>query len=60
MAIPKSVGKEHIEENFNVFDVELSAEDMDAIATLDRKVSSFFDHRDSAKVKALGEARRPT
>ena len=56
MAIPKSVRKERIEENFDVFDVELSPEDMDAIATLDRKESSFFDHRDPAMVKALGEA----
>jgi 2,5-diketo-D-gluconate reductase A len=60
VAIPKSVRKERIEENFDVFDVELSPEDMDAIATLDRKESSFFDHRDPAMVKALGEASRPT
>src|SRR5687768_14424013 len=57
VAIPKSVRKERIEENFDVFDIELSPEDMDAIATLDRKESSFFDHRDPAMVKALGEAR---
>jgi 2,5-diketo-D-gluconate reductase A len=60
VAIPKSVRKERIEENFDVFDVELSTEDMEAIVTLDRKESSFFDHRDPAMVKALGEARRPT
>jgi 2,5-diketo-D-gluconate reductase A len=60
VAIPKSVRKQRIEENFDVFDVELSQEDMEAIATLDRKESSFFDHRDPAMVKALGEARRPT
>lgn len=60
VAIPKSVRKERIEENFDVFDIELSPEDMDAIATLDRKESSFFDHRDPAMVKALGEAGRPT
>jgi 2,5-diketo-D-gluconate reductase A len=59
VAIPKSVRKERIEENFDVFDVELSPEDMEAIATLDRKESSFFDHRDPAMVKALGEAGRP-
>ena len=60
VAIPKSVRKERIEENFDVFDVEISPEDMEAIATLDRKESSFFDHRDPAMVKALGEAGRPT
>jgi len=60
VAIPKSVRKERIEENFAVFDVDLSRADMQAIAALDLNESSFFDHRDPAIVKALGEARRPT
>jgi diketogulonate reductase-like aldo/keto reductase len=55
VAIPKSVRKERMEENFNIFDFELSAEDMEAIKTLDTKTSSFFDHRDPAMVKWLGE-----
>jgi len=33
---------------------------MAAIATLDTKTSSFFDHRDPAMVKMLGTANRPT
>jgi 2,5-diketo-D-gluconate reductase A len=60
VAIPKSVRKERIVENFNVFDVELSPEDMEAIVALDRKVSSFLDHRDPEIVKRLGEVRLTT
>ncbi len=52
--------KECIEENFNVFDFELSQDEMAAIATLDTKTSGFFDHRDPAVVKRLCKARRPT
>ena len=55
IAIPKSVRKERMEENFNSLDFELSAEDMEAIIALDTKTSSFFDHRDPAMVKWLGE-----
>jgi diketogulonate reductase-like aldo/keto reductase len=55
IALAKSSRKERMIENINVLDFELSAEDMAAIATLDTQTSSFFDHRDPAMVKWLGE-----
>ena len=55
VAIPKSVRKERMEENLNIFDFALSTEDMEAIKTLNTKASSFFDHRDPAMVKWLGD-----
>tara|TARA_R110002050_G_scaffold68401_3_gene148415 strand:+ start:2983 stop:3705 length:723 start_codon:yes stop_codon:yes gene_type:complete len=55
VAIPKSVRKERMRENIDIFDFELSNEDMDAIKLLDMNTSSFFDHRDPTMVKWLGE-----
>ncbi|MDR7235928.1 aldo/keto reductase [Neobacillus drentensis] len=54
VAIPKSVRKERIIENFNIFDFELSQEDMEKIAALDTKESLFFSHRDPEMVKWIG------
>jgi diketogulonate reductase-like aldo/keto reductase len=55
IALAKSTRKERMIENISVFDFELSPDDMAAIAALDTKTSSFFDHRDPKMVKWLGE-----
>jgi diketogulonate reductase-like aldo/keto reductase len=60
VAIPKSVRKERMTENFTIFDFELTEDEMRSIATLDTGKSSFFDHRDPAMVKWLSEAQRST
>lgn len=53
VVIPKSVRKDRIVENFNIFDFELDQADMDKIAVLDTKKSCFFSHRDPEMVKWL-------
>lgn len=51
IVIPKSVHKERMVENFQVFDFALTQEDMEQIAALDKKESSFFSHYDPAMVE---------
>ena len=53
VAIPKSANVARMQQNFDVFDFELSAEDIDKITTLDRRQSIFFDHREPEAVENL-------
>ncbi|WP_136669417.1 aldo/keto reductase [Flavobacterium sp. H122] len=55
VAIPKSVRKERMVENFNIFDFQLSTDDMQVIIALDTNESLFFDHRNPEMVQWLSE-----
>jgi diketogulonate reductase-like aldo/keto reductase len=51
--IPKTVHKDRMIQNIDVFDFELSKEDMDVIADLDKGESIFFSHYDPQMVEYL-------
>ncbi|MEU4345861.1 aldo/keto reductase [Streptomyces sp. NPDC023838] len=56
VVIPKSVRAERMAENIDVFDFELTDDQMKAIAALDTGASLFFDHRDPVMVSRLGNS----
>ncbi len=51
IVIPKSVHRERMEQNLDVFDFELTTGEMTQIAALDTKTSSFFSHSDPTMVQ---------
>lgn len=53
VVIPKSTHIERMQENFDIFDFELSDEDMITIIALDQEESLFFSHYDPATVNFL-------
>jgi 2,5-diketo-D-gluconate reductase A len=57
VALAKSVRKERMLENLDLFDFELSEADMARISGLDTGTSSFFSHRDPKIVKWMSERR---
>lgn len=55
--IPKSVGPERMAENLDVFDFQLTDDELNQIASLDLGQSQFFDHADPESVKRLSARR---
>lgn len=53
ICIPKSVSRERMEQNFDVFDFSLTDAEMETVKSLDTHQSLFFDHRDPAAVERL-------
>ncbi|MBB1079211.1 aldo/keto reductase [Limosilactobacillus sp. STM2_1] len=51
--IPKSVHQKRMAENIDVFDFELTADDMKKMASLDKNESQFFDHRDPVTIEQI-------
>ncbi len=53
VALAKSVHKERMAENIDIFDFELTDAEMSEITKLDRGESQFFDHHDPEQVKRM-------
>lgn len=53
VSLSKTVHEDRMKGNIDIFDFELTADEMKQIASLDQKQSQFFDHHDPAAIKML-------
>lgn len=60
VVIPKSVRKDRMAQNLDVFGFQLSQDELARIAALDLATSMFFDHRDPEQVARLNSLHRAT
>ncbi len=54
VVIPKSVRRERMVENLDIFDFTLSAQEMESIATMNTEKSPIYDENDLATVRGIG------
>ena len=59
VTIPKSVHRQRMVENFDIFDLQLNADEMKMIESLNLRRSFFFDPRDPAAIKSIVGGGRP-
>lgn len=55
VSLAKTVKKERMSENINIFDFELNSDDLQKITAIDTSTSAFFSHRDPARVEWISE-----
>lgn len=55
VSLAKSVHEERIKENYNIFDFDLTDDDMSLIATLDSNSSLFFSHQNPEIIEWFGQ-----
>lgn len=56
--LAKTVNKERMKQNIDIFNFELSEDDMNKISALDKKESSFFNHQEASSVEMLASLSR--
>lgn len=56
--LAKTVNKERMKQNIDIFNFELSEDDMSTISSLDKKESSFFNHQEASSIEMLASLSR--